>query len=195
MRIRHAINMGLLGQQRDRFHVYTEPRSLAERLELLRAVPGYQGIEVVYPLEFRERDARIGEIRASGWTVAAINLNVKSDPQWRNGSFTSSDKDTRQAAIRDLKISMDLAAELGTDLVTCCTLIDGHNYPFQADYVAQWHRLVEGIREGARHRADVRIALEYKTKESRKHCTLGDAGRALHLCHQVELEKDRKSVV
>jgi len=38
------------------------------------------------------------------------------------------------------------------------------------------------------HRADVRIALEYKTKESRKHCTLGDAGRALHLCHQVGLE-------
>jgi len=186
--IKHAINMGLLGQQRDRFHVYTEPRSLAERLDLLRAIPGYQGIEVIYPLEFREREARIGEIRASGWPVAAINLNVKADAKWRNGSFTSSDKGTRQAAIRDLKASMDLAAELGTDVVTCCTLIDGHNYAFQADYVAQWHWLVEGIREAARHRSDVRVALEYKSKESRKHCTLGDAGRALHLCHQAELD-------
>jgi len=60
--------------------------------------------------------------------------------------------------------------------------------PFQADYVAQWHWLVEGIARRRLHRSDVRIALEYKSKESRKHCTLGDAGRALHLCHQVELD-------
>ena len=29
-------------------------------------------------------EARIGEIRASGWPVAAINLNVKADAKWRN---------------------------------------------------------------------------------------------------------------
>lgn len=188
MGIRHAVNMGLLGQQRDRFHVYTEPRSLAERLDMLRAIPGYQGIEVVYPAEFRELATGVGTIRASGWPVAAVNLNVKSDAKWRNGSFTSSNKGIREDAIRDLKTSMDLAADLGADLVTCCTLIDGHNYAFQADYVAQWRWLVEGIREAASHRSDVRVALEYKTKEVRKHCTLGDAGRALHLCHQVGRE-------
>jgi len=188
MRIKHAVNMGLLGQQRDRFHVYTEQRSLAERLDMLHVIPGYQGIEVVYPAEFRDLAAGVGVIKASGWTVAAVNLNVKSDAKWRNGSFTSNDKAIRKDAIRDLKTSMDLAADLGADLVTCCTLIDGHNYAFQADYVAQWHWLVEGIREGASHRRDVQVGLEYKTKEVRKHCTLGDAGRSLHLCHQVGLE-------
>ena len=44
----------------------------------------------------------------------------------------------------------DLAAELGTDMVTCCPLIDGHNYSFEADYMAQWRWLEEGIAEAAR---------------------------------------------
>ncbi|MCX6071168.1 MAG: sugar phosphate isomerase/epimerase [Chloroflexi bacterium] len=188
MGIRHSVNMGLLGQQRDRFHVYTEPRSLAERLSVLHSIPGCQGIEVVYPAEFRDLEAGCQQVLASGWTVSAVNLNVKADAKWRNGSFTSMDKGIRGDAVRDLKTCMDLAAALHTDLVTCCPLIDGHNYAFQADYVAQWRWLVEGIREAASHRSDVRVSLEYKTKESRNYCTLADAGRALHLCHQVGLE-------
>ncbi len=91
-------------------------------------------------------------------------------------------------AMRVPKTAKDLAAELGTDLASGCTLIDAHTYPFQADYVAQWHWPAEGIREAARHRADVRTALEYTTKGSRKHYTLGDAGWALHLRPQVGSE-------
>jgi xylose isomerase len=186
-RFRHAVMIGLLGKQFDRFHTYTPARSLEERLELLRDIPGCEGIEPVYPAEFRDLQAGARALRASGWPVAAVNLNVKGDDHWRNGSFTSSDPATRAAAVRDLKIAMDLAAELGSDLVTCCPLIDGHNYPFQADYVDQWRWLVEGIRAGAAHRSDVRVSMEYKLNESRNYCVLGDTGRALHLCHEVGL--------
>ena len=120
--------------------------------------------------------------------MPAVNLNVKGDDKWRNGSFTSSDPAIRADAVRDLQICMDLAAELGANLVTCCPLIDGHNYAFQADYVQQWHWLVEGVREAAAHRSDVRVSMEYKINESRNYCILADTGRALHLCHQVGLD-------
>jgi xylose isomerase len=83
---------------------------------------------------------------------------------------------------------MDLAADLEADLVTCCPLIDGHNYCFQVDYRDQWYWLVEGIRSAASHRSDVRVSLEYKFNESRNFCILADSGRALHLCAQVGLE-------
>ena len=188
MRVKHAVMIGLLGQQRDRFHTYTEPRPLTERLEMLRRIPGCQGIEVVYPAEFRDLEAGASQVRSSGWPVSAVNLNVKGDAKWRNGSFTATDVAIRADAVRDLKVCMDLAAELGSDLVTCCPLIDGHNYPFQADYVQQWHWLVEGISEAARHRRDVRVSLEYKINEARNYCILADTGRALHLCHQVGLD-------
>lgn len=185
MSVRHAVMMGLLGEQGDRFHTYTESRSLAERLDMLHDIPGCDGIEVVYPAEFRDLAEGREQILASGWPVSAVNLNVKGDDKWREGSFTSSDPAIREEAVRDLKISMDLAADLGSGMVTCCPLIDGHNYAFQADYVQQWHWLVEGIREGASHRDDVRVSLEYKIKESRNYCILADTGRALYLCDQV----------
>lgn len=187
MKVRHAIMVGLLGQQRDRFHTYTEARSLSERLDMLHSIPGCDGIEVVYPSEFRDLAEGREQILASGWPVSAVNLNVKGDDKWREGSFTSSDPAIRGDAVRDIEISMDLAADLGADMVTCCPLIDGHNYAFQADYVQQWHWLVEGIREAASHRDDVRVSLEYKIKESRNYCILADTGRALYLCDQVGL--------
>lgn len=188
MRVKHAVMVGLLGRQSDRFHTYTEPHTLAERLEMLRRIPRCQGIEVVYPSEFRDLAAGAGQIRESGWEVSAVNLNIKGDAKWRNGSFTATDPAIRADAVRDMRACMDLAAELGAYLVTCCPLIDGHNYPFQADYVQQWHWLVEGIREAASHRPDVRVSMEFKINEARNYCVLADTGRALHLCHQVGLD-------
>ncbi|NLX35133.1 MAG: TIM barrel protein [Chloroflexi bacterium] len=185
MEIKHAVMIGLLGEQHDRFHTYTPPRSLSERLDMLREMPRCGGIEVVYPAEFRDLEAGVREIRASGWPVSAVNLNVKGDAHWRNGSFTSSDATIRAAAVRDLKLCMDLAADLGTDTVTCCPLIDGHNYVFQADYVLQWQWLRDGIAEAAQYRGDIRLSLEFKINESRNYCILGDTGRALYLCSEL----------
>jgi xylose isomerase len=54
--------------------------------------------------------------------------------------------------------------------------------------VTQWRWLREGIAEGAQHRSDVRLSVEYKINESRNYCILADSGRALHLCHQVGLD-------
>ena len=126
-------------------------------------------------------------IRDSGLPISAVNLNVKGEPQWRQGSFTSPDPAVRAAAVSYMKTTMDLAAELGTDMVTCCTLIDGHNYSFEADYLSQWRWLEEGIAEAAGHRTDIKISLEYKPNESRNYVVLGDMGRTLYLCERVGL--------
>jgi xylose isomerase len=130
-------------------------------------------------------EASIAAIRACGLPVSAVNLNVKSAKKWQPGSFTATDASLRADAVADLKTAMDLAAELGAEMVTCCPLIDGHNYCFQADYLKQWAWLEEGIAEGARHRSDVRISLEYKLNESRNYCVLGDMGRTLFFCERL----------
>jgi xylose isomerase len=91
----------------------------------------------------------------------------------------------RCEAIEELKTAMDLAAELGTDMVSCCPLIDGHNYSFQVDYLKQWGWLEEGIAKGADHRTDVRLSLEYKLNESRNQNLLADMGRTLYLCERL----------
>ena len=151
--LRHAVMLSLMGREADRFHEYQPPRPLEERLDAVRRIEGVEGLEVVYPEEFADHSATVAAIRDSGLPVAAVNLNVKSQKKWQGGSFTSTDARLRAEAIADLKAAMDLAADLGAGMVTCCPLIDGHNYSFQADYTRQWGWLEEGIAAGAQHRA------------------------------------------
>lgn len=187
MELRHSVMIPLMGRQVDRFHEYQPDRDLAERLEMVRQVRGINGIEVVYPGDFVDPRATIAMIGDSGLPVSAVNLNVKSAKKWQPGSFTATDPQLRADAVADLKTAMDLAAELGAGMVTCCPLIDGHNYAFQADYLKQWKWLEEGIAEGARYRSDVRVSLEYKLNESRNFCVLPDMGRTLYLCERLGL--------
>ena len=179
---------GLMGRQADRFHEYQPARELAERLELVKQVCGADGIEIVYPQEFADPAQTIAIVKDSGLPVSAVNLNVKSEKKWQAGSFTATDPGLRANAVANLKIAMDLAAELDAWMVTCCPLIDGHNYSFQADYLKQWGWLEEGVAEAADHRSDVRISLEYKLNESRNYVILGDMGRCLYLCERLARE-------
>jgi xylose isomerase len=185
--VRHAAMIGLMGRQADRFHEYQPHRPLEERLEMVRRVSGIDGIEVVYPHDLSDCDGSVATIKDSGLAVSAVNLNVKSDSRWRTGSFTSCDPGLRSHAIAELKTAMDLSAELGAGMVTCCPLIDGHNYSFETDYLRQWDWLEQGIGEAAQHRRDVRISLEYKLNECRNYVILGDMGRTLFLCERLGL--------
>ena len=185
MEIRHSVMPGMLGRIFDRFHEYQPARTFREQLEMAKRVRGAEGIEAVYPSDFADVNESVKLIKDSGLEVSAVNLNVKAHDKWQAGSFTSPDPQLRREAVRDLKIALDLAAELGSDMVTCCPLIDGHNYAFQADYLRQWGWLEEGIAAGARHRTDVRLSLEYKLNESRNYNILADVGRTLYLCERL----------
>jgi len=185
--LRHAVMVSRMGRQIDRFHEYQPARGFAERLEMTKQVKGVEGVEVLYPQDFADAGETVRLLQGSGLSVSAVNLNVKSEKKWQTGSFTSPDPGLRREAVEYLKTAMDLAAELGSDMVTCCPLIDGHNYNFEVDYVKQWPWLEEGIGEGAQHRSDVKVSLEYKINESRNYVILGDMGRTLYLCERLGL--------
>jgi len=72
-------------------------------------------------------------------------------------------------------------------MVSCCPLIDGHNFSFEVDYLNQWGWLEEGLRAGVSHRKDIKVSLEYKLCESRNYNILSDMGRTLYLCERIGL--------
>jgi xylose isomerase len=178
--------VSLLGRHADRFHEYQPARAFRERLERVRQVEGADGIEIVYPQDFDDLPATVALVRDSGLAVSAVNLNVKGEAKWRDGSFTARDPQTRAEAVAYLRTALDLAAELDAGMVTCCPLIDGHNYAFEADYLQQWRWLEAGLAEGLRHRTDVRLSLEYKLNESRNFVVLSDVGKTLYLCERLD---------
>lgn len=187
MKIRHALMIGMMGKISDRFHEYQSAKDFAQRLAMCQRISVADGIELVYPSEFQHMKQTIQMVRDSGLVLSAINLNVKLEKRWQRGSFTNPDAEIRRQAVQEMKTAMDLAVELGTDMVSCCPLIDGHNYNFEVDYLKQWDWLVEGVTEAARHRSDVKISLEYKLNESRNYNLLSDMGRSLYLCEKIGL--------
>lgn len=185
MPIKHSLMVGMMGKISDRFHEYQSAKDLRQRLDLAKKVTNADGIEIVYPSEFANMQESIKIIKDSGFKLSAVNLNVKGEKRWQVGSFTNADPEKRRQAVKEMKVAMDLAVEFGTDMISCCPLIDGHNYSFEVDYLQQWGWLEEGIREASLHRSDVRISLEYKLNESRNSNLLSDMGRSLYLCEKV----------
>lgn len=187
MTIKHALMVGMMGRVADRFHEYQSARDLIGRLELARKVTNADGIEIVYPSEFKNMAETIRIVKESGFTISAVNLNVKQEKRWQRGSFTNPDPEIRRQAVQEMKTAMDLAVEFGAGMISCCPLIDGHNYSFEADYLQQWGWMEECIREGARHRPDIRVSLEYKLNESRNFNVLSDMGRSLYMVERIGL--------
>jgi xylose isomerase len=182
---KNAILLGTLGKYSDRFHTYQPQRDLAERLDIAKRIPGADGVEPVYPQDLGHDGQHAALVKNSGLAVSAVNVNLKGEDVFRAGSVTNPDKAIRQRAIAYMKKAMDIAVELGTDMISVCPLIDGSDHAFHVDHLAQWRWAIECFGQAASHRSDVRVSIEYKAYEVRNRIVLPSMGRTLHFCDRV----------
>ncbi|MFW5883875.1 MAG: sugar phosphate isomerase/epimerase family protein [bacterium] len=182
---KYSVITGFLGQTTDRFHTYNEERDLDAKLAAAKEIPGYSAVEVVYPYETKDPAVLKSLLDKHGLAVSAINVNVKGEPEFVSGGITSPKKEVRRKAIGFITDAMDFAADVGVNRVTCCPLGDGFEFPFQTDYHTAWRHLCDAFGEGAGHRSDVTLHIEYKPKETRRHCFIGRAADTLCLIHDI----------
>jgi xylose isomerase len=185
MPIRNSILLGTLGRYADRFHQYQEPRSLEARLDIAKTIPRTHGVEPVYPQDLGHKGESVQAVKNSGLAVSAVNVNVKGEDVFRNGSFTNPDATVRRRSVDYLKAAMDMAADLDASMLSVCPLIDGWDYSFQVDYMKQWEWLTECFTEATAYRSDIKVSIEYKAYEVRNRIVLPNMGRTLHFCDVV----------
>lgn len=178
---KYAVITGFLGKTKDRFHDYGEARDLGERLRLLASIEGYSGAEVVYPYEASDPKALSALFGETGLSPAAINVNVKAEPEFRSGGLTSREPGTRAKAVRLIKEAKDFALAVGADKVTCCPLGDGYEFAFQYDYSAAWKSLVDCFGEAASYKPELPLFIEYKPSETRGRCFVDSAAKTVCL--------------
>ncbi|GIK71754.1 MAG: xylose isomerase [Chloroflexota bacterium] len=183
--IKHAIITSFLGRTKDRFHEYNEPKTLAEKFAMINAIPSASGVEVVYPYEVESPETTGSLARVHGLQFAAINANVKAEPEFRNGGLTSPDKHVRTKAVRIIKEAKDFAVAVGANKVTCCPLSDGYEFSFQSDYAVAWRRLIDSFGEAADYRREIPLFIEYKPSETRGACFLNNAAKTLLLLKEI----------
>jgi xylose isomerase len=188
--IHYSVILAFMGEMKDRFATYQEPRELAEKLALTSRIEGARGVEPIYPLDFQGVNPETFRQLLAGndLEVSSVNVNLKSESKFHLGALTSKDPGVRAEAVQYLKAGMDWAAELGVNLITVCPLSDGHDYPFEINYSQAWRWLVECLAEAAEYRPEVRLSVEYKQSEPRARVIVPNAGIVLHLCEQIGLD-------
>jgi xylose isomerase len=92
----------------------------------------------------------------------------------------------REKAVRFIKDAKDFAQAVGADKVTCCPLGDGYEFSFQYDYARHGHVLVEGpLVKPAPTKLGDPLFIEYKPSETRGHCFIDTAAKALCLLNEI----------
>ena len=113
--LKMGIITGFLSKTKDRFHEYNQPLELEGKLELMTQIEGYDGVELVYPYEVKDPKATKALLGKYNLNIAAVNVNVKAEPEFINGGLTSHDKNVRAKAVRFIKEAKDFAAAAGAE--------------------------------------------------------------------------------
>lgn len=180
-----SIITGFLGKVANRFLQYQENVSFEEKLKLAESIEGLDGLELCYPADFSDPKATISLMKNSRLGISSINFRSRRNEKWLRGSFSSELSEERSDAVADFKRVVDIAAELGCDKVTTCTLNEGSDYLFEMDYASAYGKMAESLREVARHNRNINICIEYKLSDPRVRCLLGTAGETVAFCDQI----------
>ena len=184
--LKMGIITGFLSRTKDRFHDYNVPLELDQKFELMTHIEGYDGVEIVFPYEVSDPALTRQLLDKHGLQVAAVNVNVKAEPEFKNGGLTSHDAEVRAKAVRFIKEAKDFAAAVGADKVTCCPLGDGYEFSFQYDYAQTWRYLVETFGAAGDYKPEIPLFVEYKPSETRGRCFVDSAAKTLCLLNDIQ---------
>jgi len=157
--------------------------TMEEMLDLSLKVEGLDGLELVG--NWHVNDENIRDVAKMfddrGLKICMLVPDLWTQAKWGKGSLAAPDTPTRQAAVDEVRKVMDWAAELDCPYVDVWPGQDGFDYCFQADYIAAWDWLREGLEACAGHNDKVRVLVEYKLKEPRTHLFVNSAAKTLLL--------------
>ncbi|MEU1967587.1 xylose isomerase [Micromonospora sediminicola] len=133
------------------------------------------------------RDARLSRFRKAldetGLVVPMVTTNLFNHPVFKDGGFTSNDRDVRRYALRKVLRNVDLAAELGAKTFVMWGGREGAEYDVAKDVQAALERYREAVDLLCQYVVDngydLRFALEPKPNEPRGDILLPTVGHAL----------------
>ena len=183
--VKQAVISSFLSKTKDRFHEYNEDKTLEERFKMVSEIEGMDGMELVFPYEVRNSDELKTLTSKYKINIAAINVNVKAEPEFKNGGLTSNKKEIRAKAVQFIKDAKDFAKKVGANKVTCCPLGDGYEFNFNCNYAQSWKYLIDTFGESASYLPEIPLFIEYKPAETRGRCFINTAAKTLCLLNEI----------
>jgi xylose isomerase len=140
------------------------------------------------------RDEILGRFRKAldetGVGVSMVTTDTFAHPIFKDGAFTSNDREVRRYGLRKVIQNVDLAAEMGAETFVMWGGREGAEYDAAKDLKAAHDRYREGIDTVAGYIKDkgygLRIAIEPKPNEPRGDIMLPTVGHALAFIAELE---------
>ena len=141
-----------------------------------------------------ERRAQIerlkGALADTGLVVPMVTTNLFSAPVFKDGGFTSNDRQVRRFALRKVLRNIDLAAELGARTFVMWGGREGAEYDSAKDVRAALERYREAVNLLGDYvtdkKYDLRFAIEPKPNEPRGDILLPTLGHAIAFIDSLE---------
>jgi xylose isomerase len=187
--LKNAVITSFLSKSRDRFSEYNETKTLEQKFDMITQIKGADGIEIVVPYEVLDAPTTRKMAEERNIKFAAVNANVKAEPEFRDGGLTSPNKEVRKKAVGFIKTAKDFAEDVGADKVTCCPLSDGYEFAFQVDYSVARKRLIESFSEAGDYKKNIPLFIEFKPSETRAECFLNNAAKTLLLIKDIGIKE------
>lgn len=141
-----------------------------------------------------ERQKEIDRLKQAladtGIIVPMVTTNLFSAPVFKDGGFTSNDRDVRRFALRKVMRNVDLAAELGAKTFVMWGGREGAEYDAAKDIRGALERYREAVNLLGDYVTDkgydIRFAIEPKPNEPRGDILLPTLGHAIAFIHTLE---------
>ncbi len=141
-----------------------------------------------------ERERLIGKLESTiadtGMVCEMVTTDTFAEPIFKDGAFTSNDRDVRRYGLRKVLRNVDLAGRLGASTFVMWGGREGTEYDSSKDLYASFERYAEGIDTVAGYIKsqgyDMRIGLEPKPNEPRGDIFLPTVGHALAFIERLE---------
>jgi xylose isomerase len=138
----------------------------------------------------KQIDRLKGALEATGLIVPMVTTNLFSAPVFKDGGFTSNDRDVRRFALRKALRQLDLGAELGAKTFVMWGGREGAEYDSAKDIRMALERYREGVNMFAQYVTDkgydIRFAIEPKPNEPRGDILLPTLGHAIAFISTLE---------
>jgi len=141
-----------------------------------------------------ERQTQIDRLKQAlkdtGLIIPMVTTNLFSAPVFKDGGFTSNDRDVRRYAMRKAMRQLDLGAELGAKTFVMWGGREGAEYDAAKDIQAALERYREAVNVFAQYVTDkgydIRFAIEPKPNEPRGDILLPTLGHAIAFIETLE---------
>ena len=179
--MRFGAGIWLFGQFVDRYatDAYGPPVGTIEAIQRAGEVGEIEVLDINYPFTEGVSVADVREALAANDIAAWCITPHIYTREFQSGAFTNPDPAVRKRVLALCEEAVGAAKDLGAQTVKLWPGQDGYDLPLQSDYRELWKLSLDGVSTVAAMDDDIRVAIEYKTKEPRMHISFATAARTL----------------